>query len=272
MNIKLMLLYGICGLDYKDKGRIRGAYSSSGFEKAMTLLEEEIEKIGPDFVVSGEFLFNIEDIINNKHLVQDIAKNLKCNLLFTPCNSSKTLTDVEKYLYGADIPIEKVNTLRPYTPQAVGFWINKNGEMYAMPKIGKKIMHIIPNTNIGVSICSELWHRKPTPEDFSGAALLLHPAREEDEMYAQYRTNALSQGYSYEQIERVCPLVEDGIMPRHSAFIGGNVDAFIKGNIPVISCNLSARATGVTFLPSGIKIKKAEYNSDYAFIELSSKE
>jgi len=270
MDYNLFLVYG-------REGPIATSYEETGFQPAFDLLRDTLTsaRFVPDVVITGEFLFNLEEIINNREQVANLALEHNADVVLTPRSDdydSGYLTSQANSLgfsnNGSEIP-------GPHKPQSVSLIFGKDGLKHLLIKspweeTGQGV-HTVPNRDYGVAICYELWANQMDPETLQNIEIILHTAREEDLLHTKARSLYLA-GVPLEEIERTNHLVPSNIDENTYLMLGPNKDILRKLEIPVISGNQDPSTTGIVYLPDNWEIKHLEYRDSHASLNLGKLE
>jgi hypothetical protein len=228
----------------------------------MPAIEEAVNKHDPHIVVVKEYVSDADELIEEMDSIMTFAYNTKTNILFAPKSHPENFTwhervswsDLSQRLQDAGAIVEPVPENRfeyraDSIGNSIGIWFNSSGSAYAFRKMGSAYVHKIPETDIGVSICSELWHiRNP---DLEGVSLLLYPARES---YDISLTDRNISHYLSEPDSRF----DKGSIYDTSAFKG-------KVDTPVISCN-SPESSGLVY-PDRAIISNLDVTDRYMLLE-----
>lgn len=269
-------------LAYGRYGPVAQLYKQNGLKSSLSKLERTIiqEHITSDLIVTGEFLFNIEEVLENAQLISESAKRLNSDIILTPCNGDfdrrfgMELMDINtiysevaaKYFTNAETNISDL-----YEPQAVSFIFGKDGLRHYIPKsLGTQRgqgVHNVPDRNYGISICYELWDNIMDPKIVENKGFILHPACEGDFTGVKARTLYLS-GLSLEEIKETCEFVPDNILENIDFFVGPNKETLKKFRTPVITSNLNSNSTGISYMPDNWEVVFVKYTESYANLKL----
>lgn len=144
-----------------------------------------------DATVLMEFNFNVTEVVKDLGKIAKFSKDSGMDVIMAPDNMRENLSwvDLKRKLQEAKINIEETDLQDGEHPVSVGFFIGKNGFVYAFPKSwGKRPIHKIPGTNVAVTICGEINHIKLEDLDnLEGVNVIYNPAREGDDPYLRYR-------------------------------------------------------------------------------------
>ncbi len=164
-------------------------YGCNSVKEVPELLEESLKEGPLDTVMFNEYTFKLEEILDNKENLTSLAKEKKVNFIMTPDNRFEEGINwgkTKEKFQQSSIPFEENDISDDFKPEAIGFYFNREGVIYAFPKVWKKNpVHRIPNTNIGITICGELHDIRA--EDIKDIDILYNPSREGDDPHLQKR-------------------------------------------------------------------------------------
>lgn len=204
--------------DKKFDTEIGFFYDCDSIQKIPELLEEALKESFLDTAIFREFSFTVREVLDNKDDLILLAKEKEINFVMAPKNESRInpiqWAEVKKELQQSGISFEESGIADDYGPEAVGFYFNKNGTVYAFPKVfGKHPVHKIPDTNIGITICGEMRYIKP--EDLEGVDILYNPSLEGDDFFHQHR---LELSTRYQKGEEITREVVEKLLLREKGF------------------------------------------------------
>jgi predicted amidohydrolase len=277
MERRISLVYG-------KKGPIVESYNTDGFKDSFELLTLAVAEDAPEVIMTGEFLFTIDDILRCLPQIAEASQALDSDIILTPENPilgehyegpirnwvRHSNRDIRERVKNTGFTIDTCDD-DDYQPQSVSFVFGRDGLRHAIAKtldnnngIG---LHRVPDRNYGISICYEFWNNIIDPESLKNMDLLFLPAAEDDFVHNRSRT-LLRAGISSEVIEAMYNWsVPDDVETRCINW-GPSKDIVQKSRVPVISANAYDFSTGVVYLPKNRGLKHAEYAPSRVFLVL----
>lgn len=193
-------------------------YDCDSVQEIPKLLVEASKEGSLDTAIFREFSFTVKEILDNKDDLILLAKEKEINFVIAPENENMNnriqWTEIKKELQQSGISFKESGIAGDYSPEVIGFYFNKNGTVYAFPKVFEKHpVHKIPETNIGITICGEVRHIKP--EDLEGIDILYNPSLEGDDLFHQQRLELFAR---YQKGEKITKEIVEKLLLREKRF------------------------------------------------------
>ncbi len=161
------------------------------FENFKTMVEKTTASRKVDLFLLKEFDFEVDYVFAHIEDFNRLAREKGVDIILAPNNQRLmgpkfTWGEIKRKLNDKKVEYEHLAIPDDHVPESLGLFFGKNGQMYVFPKSNGlpveqiRPVHKIPNTEIGVTICGEIWSIKP--EDLDGISILYNPSAEADSM------------------------------------------------------------------------------------------
>jgi hypothetical protein len=154
-----------------------------------------------DSVMLDEYDLSIEEVNTNLQRISGMAKEKMVDIILAADNKyrqqggefKRISWDIRKeeikssgaVLLDEGITAEEIN-------DSVGYYFEKDGNVYAFPKTWEHPIHPIPGTKTAVVICGEIVYLKPEQLEDLDINVVYNPSRERDDPFLKYRMLGLS--------------------------------------------------------------------------------
>jgi|GEM_PF-2745922 len=190
--------------EFERQRRFNVATINPPFEtvEELRVLVESLGQGEPiDTIIAKEFAMKVEYAIEHLDELREVARTANADVIVAPDNYHQGTNvrynwrEIKEMSCNAGAQTEEGNFPEDCPPESVGLFIRKNGWVFIFPKSGiscSRNVHRIPDSKIGISICSEILSVRP--EELDGIDILYNPSEEYDDIFVWLRMAQTKKG------------------------------------------------------------------------------